>query len=72
MIYKEILGIFSDISPDTIKFETGDGGAIVSFMSTCGGAGSSTVAAAFAKRQAMFGKKFYISILSNSVVQNRF
>ena len=57
MIYKEILGIFSDISPDTIKFETGDGGAIVSFMSTCGGAGSSTVAAAFAKRQAMFGKK---------------
>lgn len=57
MIYKEILGIFSDISPDTIKFEAGNGGTVVFFASVCGGAGSSTVAAAFAKRQTMLGKK---------------
>lgn len=55
-IYKEILGIFSDISPD-FGFEGGENGIVALFVSASGGSGSSTVAAAFAKRQAMKGKR---------------
>lgn len=55
-IYKEILGIFSDISPD-FGFEGNENGTAIVFASASGGAGSSTVAAAFAKRQAMKGKR---------------
>ncbi len=65
IIFKEILGIYSENVSDSIgiKFD-GDGNAsVISFFSPGGGTGSTTAAIACAKRMASAGKKvMYLNI----------
>lgn len=65
LIFKEILGIYSENVSDSIsiKFE-GDGNAsLVTFVSASGGVGTSTAAVACAKKIAKCGKKvLYINL----------
>lgn len=62
IIYKEILGIFSEKASD-IKLEGNSTGKVCTFLSAGGGTGSSTMAAAFAKRALLMGKRaIYINL----------
>lgn len=56
VIYKELLSIYSESVPD-VKFEASTDSYICTFLSASGGVGSSSVAAAFAKKLALTGKK---------------
>lgn len=58
MIYKEILGIFSENATDIGFKMEGDGETrVCTFTSASGGTGASTLAVGFAKRLAKIGKK---------------
>lgn len=59
LIYKEILSLYSENSDNDIIFKTGklEGSKIITFLSSSGGVGSSTIAAAYAINLARKGKK---------------
>jgi len=57
-IYKEILGIFSECAGSISALKGGEGAAkVLVFSSPCGGTGTSSMAAASAKRYAQAGKR---------------
>ncbi len=56
LIYKEILALYAE-SSNVLISSSGDGALVVSFTSTSGGTGTSTMAAAAAMRFATLGKR---------------
>jgi len=66
MIYKEILGIYSEKATDIGFRMDGDGNIkICTLTSACGGTGASTLAVGFAKRLAKVGKRvLYLNLES--------
>lgn len=72
VIYKEILGVYSEVVSNIGgKALTDEKADIISFFSTSGGVGSSSVAVAYAKKLAMMGEKtLYLNLeqLGNSDV----
>lgn len=62
-IYRQILALYAETAPD-LKMKTGDGKAkLVAFVSAQGGVGTSTVAAAYARRLASLHRKvFYLNL----------
>ncbi|MBR1864398.1 MAG: chromosome partitioning protein ParA [Ruminococcus sp.] len=59
LIYKQILGLYAEISSlvTGVRLKSDNAAMIYAFMPASGGVGSSTVAAAFARNQAMQGRK---------------